>query len=206
MNEDDESDYEICKVVLLGESGVGKSSIITRYSTNSFSDIMVTTTAAAFSTKNLVLNNEHKIKFQLWDTAGQEKFRSINKIFYQNSAFVILVYDITRRESFDQIRYYWAQEVKNNVQDDTIIVLASNKNDLYKDSKVSSEEGKNLAEEIKTPFFEISAKSSFGIEDLFKSIAEKYFDPSYTIQDKISLHDKIKIDKKNSKKNKRKCC
>ena len=106
MDEEDDVGYMTCKVVLLGETGVGKTSIISRYVTNKFSDVLMSTTGASYATKKIEIDSEHKIKLQIWDTAGQEKFRSLAKIFYQNSSVAVLVYDITRRDTFEKIKEY----------------------------------------------------------------------------------------------------
>ena len=109
-----------CKVVLLGESGVGKTSIINRYTLNTFKSQRLPTTGANFVQKTIVLEDENKsIKFEIWDTAGQENFRSLVKVFYKNAAVYILVYDITRKSSFDELKKYWVNEVKENTGSDT---------------------------------------------------------------------------------------
>ena len=104
-----------CKVVFIGESGVGKTSIISRYITNSFKSEMVSTLGANFVTKNVIMEDENQsIKFEIWDTAGQEKYRSLAKVFYKNAAVCILVYEITRRASFEELKKYWIGEVISN--------------------------------------------------------------------------------------------
>ena len=102
-----------CKVVLIGESGVGKTSIIARYTTNTFESRMLATPGANFVTKNLMMEEENKIiKFEIWDTAGQEKYRSLAKVFYKDAAACVLVYDVTRKSSFEQLKEYWIKEIK----------------------------------------------------------------------------------------------
>ena len=104
-----------CKVVLIGESGVGKTSIISRYISNTFSSVLMATPGANFTTKTILLKDENQsIKFEIWDTAGQEKYRALAKVFYKNAAVCILVYDITRRASFEELKKYWIQELKGN--------------------------------------------------------------------------------------------
>ena len=102
-----------CKVVLIGESGVGKTSVISRYTNNSFSSVMLASTGGSFATKNLYLEEENQqIKFEIWDTAGQEQYRSITQIFYKNASCCILVYEVTRRDSFEELEKYWIKEIK----------------------------------------------------------------------------------------------
>ena len=104
-----------CKVVLIGESGVGKTSIISRYISNTFSSVLMATPGANFTTKTVFLKDEQQsIKFEIWDTAGQEKYRALAKVFYKNAAVCILVYDITRRASFEELKKYWITELKAN--------------------------------------------------------------------------------------------
>ena len=109
-----------CKVVLLGESGVGKTSIISKYTQNIFKSQRLPTTGANFVTKRIILEDENKsINFEIWDTAGQEQYRSLAKVFYRNSDVCILVYDITRKASFDELKNHWVDEVKKNTEQGT---------------------------------------------------------------------------------------
>ena len=104
-----------CKVVLIGESGVGKTSIINRYISNTFSNVLTATPGASFTSKTLFLKDfNQSIKYEIWDTAGQEKYRSLAKVFYKNAAVCILVYDITRKKSFEELKNYWVNEIKAN--------------------------------------------------------------------------------------------
>ena len=108
-----------CKVVLIGESGVGKTSIIARYTTNTFKSELAMTSAASFVTKKIIMEDENKsIIYDIWDTAGQEKYRTLTKMFYKYAAICILVYDITRKSSFDELKNYWIKEIKENAQPD----------------------------------------------------------------------------------------
>ena len=104
-----------CKVVLIGESGVGKTSIINRYISNTFSQVLTATPGASFTTKTVFLQDYNQsIKFEIWDTAGQEKYRALAKVFYKNAAVCILVYDILRKTSFEELKNYWVNEIKVN--------------------------------------------------------------------------------------------
>ena len=104
-----------CKVVLLGESGVGKTCIISRFINNTFEDNIMTTTGASYAGKTMSFDelNGQSIKFEIWDTAGQEKYRALTKIFYKDAGVAILVYDITRKESFAEIKNYWYNQIKD---------------------------------------------------------------------------------------------
>ena len=208
-DEDDETGYVTCKIVLLGEIGVGKTSIISRYVANTFSEVLMSTTGASFATKKIIIN-DHKIKFQIWDTAGQEKFRSLAKIFYQNAAAAILVYDITRRDSFDNINDFWIKEIEENAPNDIILGIAGNKSDNYEIEEVSIQEGKDLAKKINAIFKSTSAKESHGIDDLFLAIGKKFVDPKY-LEASMSKEEEMEyrrklIKKKNKQKKQKNCC
>ena len=109
-----------CKVVLIGESGVGKTSIISRYVSNTFKSQLMATPGANFVTKNVLLEDENQsIKYEIWDTAGQEKYRSLAKVFYKNAKVIVLVYDITRKTSFEELKNYWVSEIKTHAPSNT---------------------------------------------------------------------------------------
>ena len=111
----EEEGAKTCKVVLIGESGVGKTSIISRYINNTFKSQLMSTPGANFVHKNVFLEEEQQsIKYEIWDTAGQEKYRSLAKVFYKNASVCVLVYDITRKTSFEELKKYWVNEIKTN--------------------------------------------------------------------------------------------
>ena len=112
----EEGEAKTCKVVLLGESGVGKTCIISRYTNNTFEENIMSTTGASYCGKAMTFDEYggKTIKFEIWDTAGQEKYRALTKIFYKDAAVAILVYDITRRKSFDEIKNYWYNQIKES--------------------------------------------------------------------------------------------
>lgn len=107
------SNKTTCKIILLGESGVGKTCIINRYVLNEFKQ-EESTIGASFTTKELKVSSKDTYVLDIWDTAGSEKFRAVNRIFYQGAFIVLLVYDITSKESFEELKKYWVEEVKNN--------------------------------------------------------------------------------------------
>ena len=111
----EEEDYLICKVVFIGEAGVGKTSIIQRFMENTFSSSTISTTDAIFIEKEMYFEDiNQKIKFELWDTAGQEKYRALAKVFYKDAAVCVLVYDVSSKKSFEELKNYWIKEVKAN--------------------------------------------------------------------------------------------
>ena len=113
MGDEDEG-AQTCKVVLLGESGVGKTCIIARFINNTFEENLISTTGASYAGKTMTFDEfgGKSIKFEIWDTAGQVKYRSLTKIFYKDAGAAILVYDITRKESFEEIQKYWINQIK----------------------------------------------------------------------------------------------
>ena len=179
---DDKNDFEDnsikCKVVLIGKSGVGKTSIISRYTTNVFKEVLMTTPGANFTSKQVEFPQYKKtIKFEIWDTAGQERYRSLAKVFYNNASACILVYDITRKETFDDIINYWVPEIKENAPKDIILALAGNKSDLEPSKRqVPTSKGKDFAEQNNMIFFETSAKTGVGVKELFRTIAIKEYE------------------------------
>ena len=221
MSDDIEDSAIKCKVVLIGKSGVGKTSIISRYTTNVFKESLMTTPGANFTTKQVEFPQYKKtIKFEIWDTAGQERYRSLAKVFYNNASACILVYDITNKDTFDDIINYWVPEIKENTPKDIILALAGNKSDKYDKTEVSEEEGKSLAKEIKSIYMRTSAKLNSSIDELFNAIGNKFLNPNMEITSNLTKEemilkneqmrrDKIRINKNNNNnnnQNKKKCC
>ena len=179
---------ERVKVVFIGEYGVGKTSIILQYTTNKFDPDNVSSLGGSFSSKTVeFLNVQKTIKFEIWDTAGQEKYRILTKLFYKNAKAIILVYDITNKSSFDAIKEYWNDQINAYKDDNAILAVVANKSDLYENSEVSNEEGKRYAQKIGAIFQATSAKSNSGITALFENIGQRYFNPNFD----ISSHEKI---------------
>merc|ERR1719249_349807 len=146
------------KLVLLGDAAVGKSSVVGRFVKNEFLDFQQPTIGAAFLTQTVNLAT-HKVKFEIWDTAGQEKYRSLAPLYYRGASAALVVYDITNRESFENARK-WIEEVQTQEGGHVVIGLAGNKVDLAANRKVSTEEGAQFAKEKNFIFFETSAKNS----------------------------------------------
>ena len=162
------------KTILLGESGVGKSCIILRFIHNLYIPNHISTILCTCTTKKIAFNNNKDlISFDIWDTAGQEKFRSISKINYRDAEVVILVYDITNEVSFNCIKEYWYPQVKEDCPENAIIALVGSKYDLVDECKVNENEAKAYAESINAIFMTTSSLSNIGIEDLFDTIGKK---------------------------------
>ena len=175
---DDEEEIESCKVVLIGESGVGKTSIISQFINETFQVNMESTSGATFSSKVVTLSNKNKIKLEIWDTAGQERYRALTKMFYKDAAAAILVCDITDKNSFDQIKEYWVDQIKQN-NDNIILIIVANKSDLYEKENIDENEVRNYANELNANFIVCSALNRSGIEDIFVAVGNNYFEKKY---------------------------
>ena len=191
------SNSESLKVVLIGESGTGKTSIIQRYTYKLFDPNCVSSITSQFISKTIELKDIKKnLKFDIWDTAGQERYRSMTKIFYKDANIILFVYDITNYESFNELKNFWISEVKQNCDKEALYGVVANKIDLYSFQQVPKEEGMELADEIGGIFQATSAQSGFGIDSLFENIGRKYLDPKYDYK----AADKIAQDKYKQKK------
>ena len=188
---------ESIKIVLLGESGTGKTSIIAQFTRGEFDPNVVTSISAQFISKLTYISEYDKtIKFDIWDTAGQEKFRSLAQIFYKDAKAIILVYDITNLKSFEELKNYWYPKVKENCQSDIILGLAGNKDDLYENEQVSFQDAQNFADEIGAIYKKTSALNNSNIQFIFECIGKKYIDSSFDYRAKDN-EKKQKFEKNN---------
>jgi Ras-related protein Rab-6A len=154
------------KLIVVGNQGTGKSCILNRFINNSFDENYQATIGLDFHSKNVTIHNQD-IRLILYDTAGQEKFRSLIPMYIREAQIIILIYDITNKDSFDSIPN-WMEEISEVKNNDIIYVLVGNKIDLEKQRAVSFEEGKKFADENKFLFQEVSAKSGANIGNLFE--------------------------------------
>ena len=168
------------KVVLLGESGVGKTSIISQFTSNKFNPRCATSVSAQFISKTIEFPEYQKtIKFDIWDTVGQEKYRSLAKIFYKDAKIIIFVYDITTEFSFKALKDFWYKETINNADNEPILALVANKIDLYQEQIIKNDVGRAYADEINAIFQTTSALSNSGITNLFDHLGKKIILPDY---------------------------
>ena len=203
-----------CKVVLVGDSGVGKTCIIQRYVNDKYSDVNESTYTSTYTYKKLDYKKYNKsISFDIWDTAGQEMYRALAKNFYLNASIGILVYDIRRRDSFESLKDYWYEQLKEvSGEENMILGIAGNKCDLFQDEKVKESEAKQFAEEIGAIFHLTSCKESVGIDELFEECGRKFLEKNNLIgaTDKNQNKDgKFGLNNDNSKNKdnkKKKCC
>ena len=160
------------KLILVGDKSVGKTSIITQFSEKQFTNDYIPTIGSDKIIKEIEIKGE-KLKLEIWDTVGQEQYRTVNKIFIKNAQIALIVYDITNKDSFNNLNF-WLQEIIDINRKKVICCVLSNKTDLYENQVVDSEEGKNFATEKKMKFFETSAKDYESIEKVFIEICEDY--------------------------------
>ena len=204
-----------CKVVLVGDTGVGKTCIIQRYVNNNYEENVESTVASTYTYKVLNFPNYNKsISFDIWDTAGQEIYRALAKNFYLNAAIGVLVYDIKRQSSFDSIKNYWYDQLKESGEENMIFAVAGNKCDLFNEEEVDEEEAKKFAKSIGAIFKLTSCKESIGIDELFSECGKRYLEANKLIGNEV----KVKKDSGNIKlggtnatnnvnnNNKKKCC
>ena len=190
---------ESFKVVLVGESGVGKTSIITQFIDQTFQEDIQSTTGGTFSTKSVVCDGGKILKFEIWDTAGQEKYRSLTTMFYKDANAAVMVYDVKRKDSFEEIKNYWSNQIKDNSPENIILAIAANKSDLIEQETVDEGEARNFAKELNAIFVTTSAKSSEGINSLFEEIAKKYSGATnITIKEEEDIEDPQAQEQKNN--------
>ena len=206
------------KIVLLGDSGVGKTCLISRFISGQFDANVNSTNGASYASKKVEYPELGKsLVLDIWDTAGQEKYKSLTKFFYKDAAMVVLVYDITRRESFDNLKNFWYKEIKEHGEKDIVLGIAGNKSDLYDDEAVPEKEAREFADSIDAIFTLTSAQNNSGVNKLFENIGKKFLDPNFQekveevknireAQQSVSLdRNKVKPETKEEKK-KKGCC
>ena len=167
-------DFDIkLKIMVLGESMVGKTSLITRYTNDKFGGRYLCTVGIDFQKKKIEKNGK-KVLLQIWDTAGQERFRNVTKNYFQASQGFILAYDLNNKESFEKVQY-WVEEIKSNAEEKIKCILIGTKCDLDK-REVSEEEGQNLGQQYGFKFLETSAKDNININETFETLVSEILD------------------------------
>ena len=161
----------LLKVIILGDSGVGKTSLMNQFVNKKFSNQYKATIGADFLTKEVMVD-DRLVTMQIWDTAGQESFRSITRSYYRGAAGALLVYDVTRRDTFEHLAS-WLEDAKQHANPNMTIMLVGNKADLEHRRAVAKEEGAAFAEEHGLLFLETSAKTSANVEEAFIAAAGK---------------------------------
>ena len=189
------------KILLLGDSSVGKTCFLKRYIDDTFQDVYLSTIGFDYKYKCITLKEGKNIKLQIWDTAGQERFRTIAKSYYKGAHGIILMYDVTDQKSFDSIKK-WLEQIKEEAPNKVSVLLVANKIDIEK-RIITKEDGENIAKSYDLDIYESSAKDNINVSEAFEDLAEK-------------INAKYKIMKERGKKleenvleitkNKKKCC
>jgi len=205
MNDPSNHDH-MYKILLLGDPMVGKTCFLMRYTDNNFVENSITTVGLDYKIKFVKLQNEKILKLQLWDTAGQDKFKSITQNYYKGAHGIILMYDITCIRSFNNIRN-WIISIKNSSDVNVKILLIGNKIDCTDLREVPKQDGEKLAKEYNIIFFEVSAKTNTNIDDAILQICSTIYNADkYKNYSDNKNSKKLHIFKDKKGNTKRKCC
>jgi len=198
-------DYLI-KLLLIGDSGVGKSCLLLRFSDDSFTPSFITTIGIDFKIRTIELEGK-RIKLQIWDTAGQERFRTITTAYYRGAMGILLVYDVTDEKSFSNIRN-WIRNIEQHATENVNKMLVGNKCDMVDKRVVEAERGKALADEYNIKFMETSAKSSINVEEAFITLAKDIKKRLIDSQEPVGNDDVVQVadNPSGGGKGKKKCC
>jgi len=191
------------KLLMIGDSGVGKTCLLLRYANESFSPTFITTIGIDFKIKNIDIDGK-RVKLQIWDTAGQERFRTITTSYFRGAQGIVLVYDVTDRRSFESIRN-WISQIQQHADVHVNKILVGNKCDMMDEKVVSTEEGKKLAKEFGMDFWEASAKNDTNVEQSFLTIARGVKD-RLIVDGSSGPANRGRVNLANQNKQKRSCC
>jgi small GTP-binding protein len=195
-----QAEETLVKLLLIGESAVGKSCLLLRFAENKFQESFLYTIGIDFKVRHVEINDT-KVKLQIWDTAGQEKFRTITKAYYRGAHGIMLVFDVTNIDTFSQTRQ-WINSINDNVTDPVAIILIGNKVDM-EGRKVTREQAQALADEFKIEYFETSAKDGSNVESTFFHLAKVILDDKQMMS-QLKLPTAVPVGKsKNAEKG---CC
>ena len=193
---------EKIKLMVIGETRVGKTALIKKYTKNVFGGTYLTTVGIDFQEK--IINVEEKsVKLQIWDTAGQERFRNIAKSYFHTSDGFLLVYDISCKDSFEKLNF-WYEQIKLNAPQSTKCVVAGNKCDLEEKRQVNKNEGENFAKTYNIDFYETSAKDGINVDVVFQTLASEIMKDIKKNGSKNKRSSQVL--KKNTKSKKKSCC
>ena len=163
----------VYKVLLLGDSSVGKTCFLLRYCDKSFQDVHLSTIGLDYRLKSMTLKNSKNIKLQIWDTAGQDRFRAITKNYYKGANGIILIYDVTNMQTYENVKN-WISQIKEEASPNVIIYLVGNKIDVPDEQRlIKAEDGQKIADEFNLPFKEASAKDGTNVNEIFQELLEE---------------------------------
>ena len=195
MNEEDDLSAKkvvTIKVVLIGNSGVGKTCISQRYINDSFTNNEQSTVGASYFQKILEIDGK-PIHLDIWDTAGQERYRSMGKMFYKDAFIVLFVYDITDKKSFLELKNVWYDEIKKTGEKHSVLAVVGNKSDLYLKEQVNEDEARKWADDIEAIYALVSAKEGDCINLLFDNVVKKYLSPDFVAQMDLEKKNRGKV-------------
>ena len=200
------SNEKFIKIILIGDSEVGKTSIINQYINNEFSYNFIPTIGQGKSRKTITIDNKDLL-IEVWDTAGQERYCQLNKLFIKNSQIVILVYDITNKESFKHLKTKWFEQIQTTLDLSLCVIgVAANKHDLYFNEDIPLDEAKSFCESKNAFIYETTATEFESINHLFSSLINIYYNQFIKNKDNIVENDitvELSIDQKKEEKS---CC
>uniref|UniRef100_A0A3Q1FCS4 small monomeric GTPase n=1 Tax=Acanthochromis polyacanthus TaxID=80966 RepID=A0A3Q1FCS4_9TELE len=196
-----ESREQLDYTILVGDSGVGKTSLLVQFDQGKFIPGSFSATVGIGFTNKVIAVDNVNIKLQIWDTAGQERFRSVTHAYYRDAHALLLLYDITSKSSFDNIRA-WLTEIHEYAQSDVVIMLLGNKADMSSDRAIRRDEGERLAREYSVPFMETSAKTGVNVDLAFTAVAKELkhraVQHQHPNQPKFQIHDYIEAQREKS--------
>ncbi|RXG59657.1 Ras-related protein Rab-35 [Armadillidium vulgare] len=193
------------KLLIIGDSGVGKSSLLLRFADNTFTGNYITTIGVDFKIRTLEVDGE-KVKLQIWDTAGQERFRTITSTYYRGTHGVIVVYDVTNGESFANVKR-WLHEIDQNCEVVNRILVVGNKNDCPDRKVVLHEDAKRFADQMNIKLFETSAKENINVEEMFTVMTKMVLTSKKEQRARQNAHnDVVSLTNPKKQKGKRRCC
>ena len=194
----------VYKVLLLGDSTVGKTCFLLRYSDKTFQDAHLSTIGLDYRVKTMTLKNKKNIKLQIWDTAGQDRFRAITKNYYKGANGIILIYDVTNLQTYENVKN-WITQIREETNPNVVIYLAGNKIDIPEEERADkTEEGKEIADEYKLQFKETSAKDGINVNEVFQELVEKIDEVNSKLE--VSKPEPKNILYSPGKKKKSSCC
>ncbi len=199
-----------CKVVIVGDTGVGKTCLIERYIHNRYDENQKATLVSSYTFKKIDIKAYNKtVSLDIWDTAGQEVYRSLSKNFYLSAAIGILVYDISSRATFNSIKDYWFEQLKTFGDENMIFAIVGNKIDLFQNEQIPEDEAREYAKSMNAGFHLVSCKQKVGINDLFEDCVKRYLESNKLTKGNNNdekNNKRIFLDKTQTKKEKKQCC
>ncbi|KAM3131494.1 Ras- protein Rab-19 [Paramecium bursaria] len=198
---------QLFKIVFIGNSAVGKSSLLIRFCDDQFRDMYLSTIGVDFRFKTLKVNNQG-VKLQIWDTAGQERFRNITNSYYKGAQGIVLVYDLTNIKSFNDIKSCWMNELQHYADENVLLMLLGNKSDLANEEtrQVSVEMAEEYAKEHNMKHFEVSAKTAEQVTQAFHDFTEKILANASTLKQKKPQQQLNNSNKQEEKSANSSCC